>query len=68
MIGTNCYIVTNEETKERFAWLWEHIRQNVNYIKKNGLKMKALFLTHAHFDHIMGISDDLWKIYKCRFT
>ena len=59
-IGTNCYIVTNEETKECFAVdMAECPQEYVNYIKNNGLKMKALFLTHGHFDHIMGIDDFL---------
>ena len=46
-IGTNCYIVTNEETKECFAVdMAECPQEYVNYIKNNGLEMKALFLTH----------------------
>ena len=59
-IETNCYIVTNEETKECFAVdMAECPQEYVNYIKNNGLEMKALFLTHGHFDHIMGIDDFL---------
>ena len=59
-IGTNCYIVTNEETKECFAVdMAECPQEYVNYIKNNGLEMKGLFLTHGHFDHIMGIDDFL---------
>ncbi len=59
-IGTNCYIVTNEETKECFAVdMAECPQEYVNYIKNNELEMKALFLTHGHFDHIMGIDDFL---------
>ena len=54
-IGTNCYIVTNEETKECFAVdMAECPQEYVNYIKNNGLEMKALFLTHGHFDHILA--------------
>ena len=67
-IGTNCYIVTNEETKECFAVdMAECPQEYVNYIKNNGLEMKALFLTHGHFDHIMGI-DDFLKAFPVRFT
>ena len=45
-IGTNCYIVTNEETKECFAVdMAECPQEYVNYIKNNGLEMKALFLS-----------------------
>lgn len=59
-IGTNCYIVTNEETKECFAVdMAECPAEYVAHIKENGLEMEALFLTHGHFDHIMGIDDFL---------
>ena len=30
-----------------------------NAVKEQGLKLKAVLLTHAHFDHIMGIDDFL---------
>ena len=57
-IGTNCYIVTNEETKECFAVdMAECPQEYVNYIKNNGLEMKALFLTHGHFDHAMAAQE-----------
>ena len=62
-IGTNCYIVTNEETKECFAVdMAECPQEYVNYIKNNGLEMKALFLTHGHFDHI-GAANEVREHY-----
>lgn len=62
-IGTNCYLVENETTKEAVIvdpasfpeWLKECVEQEK-------LRIVAVLLTHAHFDHIMGI-DDVLKNY-----
>lgn len=56
MIETNCYLVSNPDTKECViidpavysAKMTDHIR-------KEGLSVQAILLTHGHFDHIMGI-------------
>lgn len=56
MIGTNCYIVENEETKECF--LIDPAAcppEMVTHIRQKGLHVQAILLTHGHFDHIMGI-------------
>ena len=59
-IGTNCYLLINEKTKEAVivdpASCPDYM---MNYIKTEELKLKAVLLTHAHFDHIMGIEDFL---------
>ena len=58
ILGTNTYVVMNEETKDAVvidpARLSKKLRE---YIDGEGLKVKAILLTHAHFDHIMGIDE-----------
>ena len=55
-MGTNCYLLINEETKELVvvdpATCPDYL---VSHIKSNGYTPKAILLTHAHFDHVMGI-------------
>ena len=60
MIGTNCYLVINEETKDTvMVDPGAYPTKLKNAVKEQGLKLKAILLTHAHFDHIMGIEDFL---------
>lgn len=55
-LGTNSYLIINEETKEVAivdpATCPEYV---VSHVKSNGYTPKAIFLTHGHFDHVMGI-------------
>ena len=55
-MSTNCYLLINEETKELVvvdpATCPDYL---VSHVKSNGYIPKAIFLTHAHFDHVMGI-------------
>ena len=56
IIGTNTYVAYHEETKE--AVLVDPAacpKKLMNFIQEEGLDMKAILLTHGHFDHIMGI-------------
>lgn len=63
IIGTNCYLVSNEETKEAVIIDPAAVpKKMIEYIRTEGLTLKAILLTHAHFDHIMGI-DKLIELY-----
>lgn len=56
MIGTNCYVAGNEETRE--CVLIDpavYAPEITAYIRKEELELRAILLTHGHFDHIMGI-------------
>jgi hydroxyacylglutathione hydrolase len=54
-IDTNCYVVTDENTLE-CAVVDPGDESNVilDYIEDNKLKVRAIFLTHGHFDHHMA--------------
>nr|WP_317283107.1 MBL fold metallo-hydrolase [uncultured Sellimonas sp.] len=64
IIGTNTYLVINEQTKE--AVLIDPAacpKKLMEYIGEHQIEVKGILLTHGHFDHIMGISD-FHKVYK----
>lgn len=56
-VGTNCYIVSNEKTKE--AVLVDPADEPTFFeerIAADGLTPKAILLTHGHFDHILAVN------------
>jgi len=56
MLETNCYIVTDEETK-KCAIIDPGADSNeiLNYIETNNLSPAVIFLTHGHYDHHMAL-------------
>jgi len=56
MLETNCYIVTDEETK-KCAIIDPGADSNeiLNYVESNNLTVGAIFLTHGHYDHHMAL-------------
>ena len=59
-VGTNCDIVRNDDTDECFVTDPAACPlELVGHIRREGLNVKAVLLTHGHFDHIMGLDDFL---------
>ena len=55
---TNCYLVADEDTKN--AILFDAPAESdkiLDYLKKNDLTLKKVFLTHSHFDHILALQE-----------
>ncbi len=55
-VGTNCYIFSDENTKEAVVFDPGDRGDKVyDYLRSEGLILKAVILTHGHFDHITGV-------------
>lgn len=58
MMGVNCYLIGNEETKEAAVIDPGGDAEKIaEKIKRNNLTLKYIILTHAHIDHIMGVEE-----------
>jgi glyoxylase-like metal-dependent hydrolase (beta-lactamase superfamily II) len=58
MVQTNCYIISNGDTKEAIVFDPADDAVKIEqYLKANDLVCKAILLTHGHFDHIMAAAE-----------
>jgi hydroxyacylglutathione hydrolase len=58
--GTNCYVLWHEG--DRSAWVIDasfEPEPMLAFIRQRGLNVQAVILTHAHVDHIAGVSQVL---------
>lgn len=58
MVETNCYILSNVDTKEAIVIdPSDSAPSIIKVLQENDLVCKAILLTHGHFDHIMAASE-----------
>lgn len=60
----NCYVAIDEDNQCVVVDPSHDYDGIVNYIKKNQFNLKAVLLTHGHFDHFRGV-DRLINEYNC---
>ena len=71
MVGTNCYLLCNTDTKECVLIdPADNAGKISEMIEQSGCMLKGILLTHGHFDHIMAAQAVKEKynipIYACR--
>ena len=58
MVATNCYLIINKETKEALLIdPADNALRISNVIEENVCTLKAILLTHGHFDQIMALNE-----------
>jgi glyoxylase-like metal-dependent hydrolase (beta-lactamase superfamily II) len=58
MVQTNCYIVSNNVSKEAIVFDPADDADRIEqYLKANDLVCKGILLTHGHFDHILAATE-----------
>ncbi len=55
---TNCYVAACEDTNEAILFdAPDNTEKILGFLNKKNLKLKYVFLTHAHFDHILALAE-----------
>ena len=66
MVATNCYLIINKENKEALLVdPADNALRISNVIEENGCTLKAILLTHGHFDHIKLIHHIQITLSRC---
>lgn len=56
MVQTNCYLIYDEKTMHgALIDPGDHGRELAEAVEKEGVTLDYILLTHAHFDHILGV-------------
>jgi glyoxylase-like metal-dependent hydrolase (beta-lactamase superfamily II) len=56
-VKTNCYIVYDDSGNAVVIDPGENARAILDFLDRNSLKLRYIFLTHGHFDHILAVPD-----------
>lgn len=54
-LETNCYVVSNEDQAVAIDVGGDPAPVS-RYLKEHGLELKAICITHMHFDHLYGVA------------
>ena len=54
-VATNTYVVYGDGGKAILIDAPDKIERAIGFIKENSLELTHILLTHAHFDHVMGL-------------
>lgn len=53
---TNCYLIEHND-EHIMIDAGQDIKKVIDYLKKDEIILNKVLITHAHFDHIMGLND-----------
>lgn len=57
-VGTNCYLLQDEETKKAAVIdPGDNGKEIAELLEKEGYSIEMVLLTHGHFDHVDGVRD-----------